>query len=96
MKNVSLVLFVILLLAAFTFTQSDKKVSAKGTVIHFDFEGGFYGIVTDNGKHYLPENLNKEFQHDSLRVYFEGIITDKVTIQQWGRTIKLTKIEKIK
>ena len=95
MKKIFLVLFAIVLFAAFTCTESEKEVSGKGTVIYFDLEGGFYGIVTDKGDHFLPENLTKEFQQDSLRVYFEGVITNKVTIQMWGKTVKLTKIEKL-
>ena len=95
MKKISLVLFAILLFAAFTCAEGDKEVSGKGTIIHFDLEGGFYGIVSDKGEHFLPENLTKEFQHDSLRVYFEGVVTNKITIQMWGKTVRLTKIEKI-
>ena len=96
MKKVSLVLLVFVLFAAFTCAQGDKEVSGKGTILHFDIEGGFYGIVSDKGEHFLPENLSEEFQQDSLRVYFEGVITNKATIQMWGKTVKLTKIEKIR
>ncbi len=51
--------------------------------------------MTDNDNHFLPENLDFEFQKDSLRVHFEGFITDKVTTTQWGRTIVITNILKI-
>jgi hypothetical protein len=63
-----------------------------GTIRHMDFEGGFYGIVTDSGQHLLPENLQPEFQKDSLRVSFEGRITNRPTTVMWGRTITLTRI----
>ena len=95
MKKISLVLLALLFFTAFTCAQSEKKVAEKGTILHFDLEGGFYGIVSEKGEHFLPENLTKEFQQDSLHVYFEGVVTDKATIQMWGRTLKLTKIKKI-
>ncbi len=72
--------------------NDSNTVSGTGTIIHFTFEGGFYGIVTDKGEHFLPENLSQKFQQDSLRVYFEGILTDRTTVQQWGRTVSLTSI----
>ena len=94
MKKRLLLLFAFVMLLGFTCNE-DNNIAGKGTVIHFNLEGGFYGIVTDNGGHYLPENLGADFQQDSLRVYFEGVLTNKVTIQQWGNTIRLTKIMKI-
>ena len=95
MKRILFLFMVFMFFAAFTCNEDDNTVSGKGTVIHFNLEGGFYGIVTDNGGHYLPENLGADFQQDSLRVYFEGVLTNKVTIQQWGNTIRLTKIQRI-
>lgn len=62
---------------------------------YLSFEGGFYGILGDNGKNYLPDKLTEEFQIDGLKIYFEGTITDLTTTVQWGRTINLTKIQKM-
>ncbi len=96
-KTAFLILFSLVIFTGFLCNNSEdeKTISATGTVKYFNLEGGFYGIVTDQGGHFLPENLSDEFKQDNLRVYFEGVITDKVTIQQWGRTIKIRKIEKI-
>ncbi len=79
----------------FACNEQHDKASGTGRVIHMSLEGGFYGLITDGGDHYLPENLAADFQKDSLQVSFEGIITDRPTTAQWGRTITLTKIERI-
>jgi len=60
-----------------------------------ELEGGFYGIITVGGEHFLPENLSVEYQKDSLKISFEGIITDQPTTVMWGRTIKLTKVVRL-
>lgn len=98
MKNynfVSLILLLVLLIFGATCNQGDDKISGDGTIIYVDLEGGFYGIIADGGDRFLPENLSQEFQQDSLRISFEGIITDQPNIAMWGRTISLTKIERI-
>lgn len=71
-------------------------ISGKGTIKYIDLEGGFYGIVGDNGERYEVHNLSKEFQIDGLRVYFEAKIqTDVMCIHMWGTLIELSKIERL-
>lgn len=74
--------------------EGSENVATTGMITYLSMEGGFYGIITDNGDRYLPENLHTEFQRDSLRVYFEGVVTDRPSTQQWGRTIALSHIDK--
>ncbi|GJQ42700.1 MAG: hypothetical protein HND39_13855 [Ignavibacteriota bacterium] len=88
--------FIAFLLLFFIGCEDEQQtVSGEGTISYFSLEGGFYGIITDSNEHFLPENLNPNFQKDSLRILFEGYITDKMTIQQWGRTIVITKIKSL-
>ena len=42
-----------------------------GRIQYNDFEGGFYGIVSDDGEHYDPKNLPDDFKEDGLRVGFK-------------------------
>ena len=79
----------------FVSCNESDEIAGTGYVRFINLEGGFYGIISDNGNNYLPQNLKDEFKQDSLHVSFKGIITDEPTVQQWGRTIMLTKIEKI-
>jgi len=95
MKTMMMLLSV-LVFVAISCTDDHDRISATGRVAYMSFEGGFYGIITDKGDHYLPENLTSEFRKDSLRIYFEGTITDRITTQQWGRAIILSRIEQIR
>jgi hypothetical protein len=98
MKNYNFVFLILLLIVVIfgaTCNQGDDNVSDTGTIIYVDLEGGFYGIIADGGDRYLPDNLSQDFQEDNLRISFEGIITDQPNIAMWGRTISLTKIERI-
>jgi len=88
---------VVLIVAALLGCRDDQaeSVSDTGTVVFLAFEGGFFGIIDDQGRHWDPSNLSEEFKTDSLRVRFEGTITDLYTFHMWGRTIELTSIERI-
>ncbi len=69
---------------------------ASGTIQYIDLEGGFYGIIADNGKHYFPINLPDEFRVEGLRVRFTAIMrNDVATIYMWGTPVEILKIEKL-
>jgi hypothetical protein len=77
------------------------KIQGKGTVKYLNSEGGFYGIVGDDGNHYDPLNLPQEFRIDGLRVRFtaareRAIMTDNiVSFHIWGYIVRLVSIEKL-
>jgi hypothetical protein len=52
--------------------NEENIVVGTGTIEFLDFEGGFYGIISDDGERYDPLNMNQEFQVNGLRVYFEA------------------------
>ncbi|HDD64933.1 MAG TPA: hypothetical protein ENF61_02335 [Firmicutes bacterium] len=70
-------------------------VVGKGTVKYIPLEGGFYGIVTEEGEKYLPMNLPSEFKKDGLKVWFKGNLLKMATTQMWGKPIKILKIFKL-
>ncbi|MCK9307604.1 MAG: DUF333 domain-containing protein [Methanoculleus sp.] len=75
-------------------TQADH-ISGNGTVTYVDLEGGFYGIIADDGERYLPADLPAEFQEDGLRVTFVvDIASETATIQQWGTPVDIVSMEK--
>jgi hypothetical protein len=52
--------------------------------------------VGDDGKNYLPLNLDSRYEQDGLRVAFEyEPVKDVATIQMWGEPVNLTFIEAI-
>jgi len=76
--------------------EENGLITAKGTVRYLDLEGGFYGIVADDGTHYDPgESLPEEFRRDGLRVRFTARPKEGVTIRMWGKLVEIEKIERI-
>ncbi len=53
-------------------------VDGTGTIVYNDFEGGFYGIIEDEGLKLDPINLPLEFKEDGLQVKFKAILLHKV------------------
>lgn len=73
----------------------ESMVTGTGTVVFNDLEGGFWGIVADDGKRYDPLNLDKEFQVSGLRVRFEAKPRrDVIGFHMWGVAVELVRIEK--
>ncbi|WP_346866174.1 DUF333 domain-containing protein [Methanocalculus sp. MSAO_Arc2] len=71
------------------------EITGIGVVQYIDLEGGFYGIVADDGKEYLPLNLPEELKVDGTEVTFRGVIKeDVVTIYMWGTPLQITRIQK--
>lgn len=68
------------------------ELRLEATVTYVPLEGGFYGLVTDDGARYLPLNLDDAFRRDGLRVRAEGTVADVATIQMWGTPVRLTAI----
>jgi len=74
-----------------------KMITLQGTIHHFDLEGGFYGIVAENGQKLLPINLAKKYQLNGAKIKIQGqLIQELITIQQWGTPFKIHKISVVK
>lgn len=77
--------------------NQEKMLWQQGKVIYLDFEGGFYGIVTEAGDKYLPMSMPKEFLQNGAIIKFKGkIIKDMMTIRQWGQPFEINDIKLIK
>jgi len=93
-----LFLFLILLVPFILFAScdDDDSYTLKGTVVYVDLEGGFYGIVGDDGNKYDPVNLNSEFRKDSLRVAFNyKKVPEQASFHMWGTIIEITGIKQL-
>jgi hypothetical protein len=67
-----------------------------GTVTYQDLEGGFYGIIGDDGEKYDPLDLDSKYRKDGLRVAFEATeARGTATIHMWGTPVNLDYIEEI-
>ncbi len=67
-----------------------------GTVRHIEVEGGFYGIVTDDGTNLDPVNLPEEFQKDGLRLEARVVpLRDGVSIHMWGTPVRIIEFKRL-
>jgi hypothetical protein len=92
--GIAFVLVGVLVLSAH-FTANDGLIHGTGEVKYLNFEGGFYGIVGDDGKSYDPINMPQEFKVDGLRVQFTANLTDYLSFHMWGQVVRLITIEKL-
>lgn len=70
--------------------------SGTGTVTYIDLEGGFYGIITDEGTQLRPTSLPAEFRVDGQRVRFTAqTVGEQAGIFMWGRPVKLIDIQPV-
>jgi hypothetical protein len=104
------ILFVCLVLSSYAsstiaferkiFTSTDRNHSP-GEELHFvaelrwiPLEGGFYGLVAEDGRKFLPLNLPDDFRKDGLKTRVRGIIREDVaTIYMWGTPLEIIEIE---
>jgi inhibitor of cysteine peptidase len=67
-----------------------------GTITYLDLEGGFFGIIGDDGQKYDPVNLEAKYQKDGLRVAFvPEPVKDAAGIHMWGTMVNLVQVEEI-
>ncbi len=68
--------------------KSNSVITA--TVTYIDLEGGFFGLVTEEGDKYLPMNLMPEHRKEGTVLSFKAKqLKALATIQQWGTPIEL-------
>jgi hypothetical protein len=79
----------------FIVNDENAGIHQNGTVIYLGFEGGFFGIVGDDGKHYDPINMSQEFQVDGLRVHFTANYTNQGSYHGWGYIVRLVSIQRL-
>jgi len=75
-------------------------IEGTGTIVFNDFEGGFYGIIADNGfgpfNKLDPINLPPEFMEDGLRVRFKAKLRpDLYSFHMWGIMAEILEIERL-
>lgn len=90
-------LFLILLGLSFSGVSSAQLANVpftiEGKVIYLAMEGGFYGIISDDGRKYLATNLPSMFQQNNLTLRGKAISQpNTLGIHQWGEYIQLLDI----
>lgn len=90
-----LIILIVAFCASACVDETPEAVSSRGTVVFNSLEGGFFGIMDDEGRFWDPENLPDSLAIDSLRVSFRGVPTDNPSFHMVGRTINLTEVKEI-
>lgn len=70
-----------------------RPVSGTGTIRWIDLEGGFFGIESDDGAHYLALNLGEAYRVDGMRIWFSADPADGMTYAMWGMPVTLISVE---
>ena len=73
----------------------DGTIQGTGTIRYLDLEGGFYGLVAEDGTKYDPSPLPDSLQEDGLRVRFRVQEKDIMTTRMWGTPVEMLEIERI-
>ncbi len=69
------------------------EIEHAGTITYVE-DGGFWGIVTEDGDRFVPENLPVEFEHEGMVIEFEGYVVDEDRAEgEWGIPVLLNEIE---
>lgn len=99
MRVLFALLAVSLVLLGCTSTQRNGEgdiVEGTGTVQYIELEGGFYGIVGDDGRQYDPMDLDENLKEDGLRVHFRArAVNDVASIHMWGTVVDLISVERL-
>ncbi len=70
-------------------------MTVRGHIVYEDIEGGIWGIRGDDGNNYLPvDGLPGRFRKVGRRIKAEVTPVTVFTTSMWGRTVRLTSIEK--
>lgn len=86
----------VFLILTFAFSQvyaQEKLIAFQGKVVFVEIEGGFYGILDQNGQKYLPSNLPDPLKQNGLPVRGTASLkTGKMGFKQWGNMIDIIEI----
>lgn len=76
--------------------QVPEAIAFTGKVHRVSLEGGFWGLVGDDGRKYQPLKLPAEFQRDGLRVV--GKLREKRgarSFRMWGTIVEVAEIAEL-
>jgi heat shock protein HslJ len=70
-----------------------RLVSGEGTIRFIEMDGGFFGIVTNDGENYRPDNLPAAMKINGTWIRFEGVVRASATDSgTWGIPISLISV----
>jgi hypothetical protein len=89
-RILGLILAVVSIVVISGCVEKDDIVIGTGRIKFINLEGGFYGILANNGNQYDPINLAPEFQVEGLRVMFSlRILENQTNVHMWGSMVEI-------
>jgi hypothetical protein len=74
----------------------NREITGSGTVCKVGIDNAFFGIVSDNGEHYLPGKIDPLFQVDGLRVTYRALERhDRNDPGNWGTPVDLQELVQV-
>ncbi|WP_051203647.1 M1 family metallopeptidase [Hugenholtzia roseola] len=70
-------------------TDTTMSTTIRGKVTFQDLEGGFWGIISHEGKSYKPDQMPAELQKQGLEVEVEAEEIKGFSIFMWGTNIRI-------
>lgn len=67
----------------------------KGTVKHIDLGTGFWGIIGDDGKKYLPMPMPDQLKFEDHIIECKAEASDAMSINMWGDPIRVVSFKTI-
>ena len=70
-------------------------IEFSGQVVRVELEGGFFGLVSEDGRRFLPINLPDEFRRDGLAVEVRGRrLPATVGYRMWAPRLEILAIRR--
>ncbi len=69
------------------------QVRFDGRVVRVELEGGFWGLIADDGSRYDPRSLPARFQEHGMRVRVAVQPLDLASVHMWGTPVRIVTIE---
>lgn len=75
--------------------QGENLLRFAGQIVYVPLEGGFFGLVSDDGRRFDPVNLPARFRQDGLRIKVTGrLAAAGVGFHMWGSRLEIIAIER--
>ncbi len=74
----------------------NRDIRGNGTISMVTTDSDFFGIVSDDGSHYVPGNIDSMFQVDGLRVTYHVLERhDRTDSHNWGTPVDLLELVQV-
>lgn len=72
----------------------EAALEFRAEVVRVELEGGFWGLVAEDGRKYDPGRLAPEYRQAGLKVTVRAERAQRVSFRQWGAPVEIVRIER--